>query len=296
MPDKLYGRDYFRTASAFKGVMHRVTGFVMKNYKISPHSQEFYEINIIISGEGTHYFGNNSFMVKKGDVFIIPPMVLHGYDGKEGFDVYHILLHPQYIEKNTAELLTIPAFSSLFRIDPLMRERMASKLHLTLSDEELDKLMPRLMNVIEYEPHSSEKEIVRNAEVKIIIAILCGIYQRQLLKSDRKNDKDQAFSDSIAYIYEHYNEKIELDTLLHIALMSHTAYLDKFKKITGSTPRRFQNEHRIEVAKRLLMDTEQSVSYIATRVGFYDTPHFIKCFFARVGMSPSEFRRDKANR
>ena len=285
------GHDFYKTEWGFSWPMMRVSCFIMRNYRISLHSQEFYEINMVVSGEGIHYFGNNSFTVKKGDVFIIPPMVLHGYDGGAGFDVCHILLHPAFVEKNFAELSELSSFSALFHIVPLMREKTASKLHLSLTEQELDMLMPRLELLMRYEPYADEKEIVRNSEAKTVLAILCGIYRKRVAETE--SGEDNEFVASIAYIYEHYNENISIDTLVGIALTSRTSYLVKFKKITGTTPHRFQNAYRIEVAKRMLSETEQGISGIAASVGFFDTSHFIKTFVAHEGLTPLEYRRER---
>ncbi|MBQ8309973.1 MAG: hypothetical protein IJX80_03055 [Clostridia bacterium] len=72
------------------------------------------------------------------------PNMLHGYDGGEGFDVYHILLSPQYFEKYVASLQPFPAVSLLFKIDPQVRARTSAKLYFRLSEKVIDSMMPRL--------------------------------------------------------------------------------------------------------------------------------------------------------
>ena len=75
-----------------------------------------------------------------------------------------------------------------------------------------------------------------------------------------------------------------------MAGLSRTAYIEKFKEITGMSPRQFILRQRIQVAKRLLSTTEKTVAKIADEVGFFDTSHFVKTFTAICGMSPLKYR------
>ena len=84
---------YYTQNEVFKGELDNIHAFVMHNYKIGMHVQEFPEINIVINGNGKHYIEENCLDVGVGDIFIIPPEVRHGYLGGEGFDVFHILIH-----------------------------------------------------------------------------------------------------------------------------------------------------------------------------------------------------------
>ena len=49
--------------------------FHQNDFPVSMHSHEFYEINIITEGRGTHYIEDNGFSIKSGDFFIIPPNI-----------------------------------------------------------------------------------------------------------------------------------------------------------------------------------------------------------------------------
>ena len=59
----------------------------------------------------------------------------------------------------------------------------------------------------------------------------------------------------------------------------------------GMTPKQYQNECRIERAKRLLEGTDLSITEIAMRLGYPSSQHFSAQFVKRVGMAPSAHRR-----
>ena len=51
-----------------------------ETYNFTPmHTHNFYELNIVISGDGTHHMNTSSCRITTGDVFIMPPGISHGY-------------------------------------------------------------------------------------------------------------------------------------------------------------------------------------------------------------------------
>ena len=267
-------------------------GFVEKNYKKYMHTQGFYEVNIVLSGSATHTIGERKITVKAGDTFIIPPNVPHSYDGGEGFDVYHILLHPKFLEKNSAELQMLPTYSALFRIDPLLRERTTAKLHFRLTDEEIKALTPHLERLTEQTyQNGAASAIMTNCEALSAIAWLCRAYEDR--EGSGESTEDEAFQRSIAYIYENCTRHITIAELSAIANMSRTAYTVKFKRVTGSSPGKFQMHYRVELAKTLLSETALPISQIAAEVGCFDTSHLVRIFSAETGVTPTEYRTGK---
>lgn len=267
-------------------------GFTERDYFIKTHTQRFYEINIVLKGTGVHFFGEQSIKVGVGDTFIVPPNAPHSYEGGQGFDVYHLLLHPKYLEKNSASLSALPTFSSLFRVDPLLREKNAGDLHLKLSEAEIKSLSPHLNNLVSLENKADAvTAIVSDSVAMIIIATLCSLYEQKTPNAPDVSE-DKSFASSLAYIYEHFSEVITVDTLCRIAKMSRTAYLTKFKRVTGTTPTALQNAHRIEIAKSLLLETSAPVSEISANIGCYDTSHFIRLFKKETGLTPSRYRKN----
>jgi len=267
-----------------------VRGFIEKNYNKYMHTQGFYEVNIVLSGSATHTIGERRITVKEGDTFIIPPNVPHSYDGGDGFDVYHILLCPKFLERNSAELQMLPAYSSLFRIDPLLREKTTARLHFRLTVAEITELSPYLERLTEQTSGSgAASAIMTNCEALSAIVWLCQAYERRMAKGDFF--EDEAFQRSIAFIYENCTRHISIAELSGIARMSRTSYTDKFKRVTGTSPGKFQTKYRVELAKNLLSETSLPVSQIAAEVGCFDTSHLVRIFAAETGITPTEYRR-----
>ena len=290
MPIKINGLDHWRPIDSFYYGDYITHGYTNTDYAEDRHSQAFYEINIITRGTGTHHFGEKTYPATRGDVFIIPPNILHGYDGGVGFDVYHLLLSPSFMQKNSTNLMRLPSYSTLFHIDPMMRERVSDKLHLHLSGADFDEVCAHLVEMESIDHGSSVADgIMSEALATIVIAKLCDVHGKTY-SYVLDTEGDGELLASISYLYEHYNEKVNIDDLLKMARMSRTAYLAKFKRVTGTTPGKFVAQRRVEVAMDLLSDPSRSLARIAAEIGCFDTSHFIRLFSQHTGMTPSEYR------
>lgn len=76
--------------------------------------------------------------------------------------------------------------------------------------------------------------------------------------------------------------------------VAHFSHL--FHRETGVTFTRYVQAQRIEEAKRLLLDTDQSVTEICFACGFNSLTHFNRVFRSGEGCSPSQFRSAKTAR
>ena len=272
-----------------------VHAFLMENYNIGMHEQEFYEINVITRGNGVHYINNNLVPAKEGDVFIIPPKVSHGYVGGEGFDVFHVILSDAFMNKHIADLQQLPSFFTLFGAEPLMRGKTSYPLHLTLSKEIFKPTLNILFEISRYNKFSDPAEcLVRSNLAMASIGLLCNAYATNNPNSDLSFNEERALMESISHIHERYFEKITIDDLLQIAHMSRTSYIKKFKDICKMSPATYITKIRAESAAVMLVNTSMSVSEIAYRTGFYDASHFIKSFENLYNISPIEYRKQKS--
>lgn len=64
-----------------------------------------------------------------------------------------------------------------------------------------------------------------------------------------------------------------------------------FKALFGTSPYAFLLEHRLEMARRYLLDTDRPIAEIAYRVGYRDPAHLTNAFRKRYGVRPSDVRR-----
>ena len=118
---------------------------------------------------------------------------------------------------------------------------------------------------------------------------------KNCLKKKKKEDREEKIGNQnldcvFTYIEAHYKEAISLKVLADIAHFSPTYLSRMFHQETGCTLCSYINKKRIENAKRLLLQTEQSIQEIAIDCGFINISHFNRVFkkFAKSKKMPSQ--------
>ena len=290
-----HDRFYFENDVSFRIPHDNIHFFLMRNYSIGMHKQEFFEINIITKGKGVHYIDNSKLPAEAGDVFIIPPDMAHGYVGNDGFDVYHILMNNKYVQKNFSDLQSIPGFSMLFNIEPIMRAKMSSPLYLKLTAEQLESISDLLTDRQEQMiVNSTEEAFINTGAFLMVVTKLCRFYmQNTETMTEDASHKDANFMRALSMIHERYNEKLPLSDLAKEARLSKSTFVRKFIYICKLSPAEYITKKRIEVAENMLISSNASVSEVAEKVGFYDAAHFSRTFKKVNGVTPLEYRKRK---
>ncbi len=92
------------------------------------------------------------------------------------------------------------------------------------------------------------------------------------------------------YIYDHFSEKVTLDDIAAAGNVSRSKCSKVFKHYLQKSPIDFLNLYRLEVASRLLTNTTESVSRIASACGFSQQSYFDRQFGRAFGCTPREYR------
>jgi AraC family transcriptional regulator len=100
----------------------------------------------------------------------------------------------------------------------------------------------------------------------------------------------------LEYIRDNLTDDLGLSELAGLAGMSPHYFCELFKRTTGCPPYRFVLLQRIECAKELLRNRALSVLEVGIRVGFQNPSHFARMFHRFVGVSPSKFQSDQAQK
>ncbi len=85
-------------------------------------------------------------------------------------------------------------------------------------------------------------------------------------------------------------EPISLHDMSRVAYLSAFHFNRVFHQITGLPPAKFISAMRLDEAKRLLLNTNLSITDICFEVGYNSLSTFTRLFTQRVGLGPREFR------
>ncbi len=259
--------DFFTKANSVHAYTHN-------NWEsdIPPHSHEFYELNIVLSGSGTHTIGENCIGVRPGDTFVIPPSVKHTYAPDERLDIYHILLQAEFLLRYFDDLSTVPGFKILFEIEPSLRKAAGNRYFLHLSRTELAELKPEIEKIADAQANAQFG--YQNLTVLHLICTLCMKMHLQGRKENRCNAL--TVMHTVEYVQNHLDEKLSVALLSTLAAMSEATYNRAFKKLLHTTPAEYILSCRLQRARALLQEAKLKKSEIAHRCGFYDVSHMNK--------------------
>lgn len=140
-----------------------------------------------------------------------------------------------------------------------------------------------------------EKEIDRLYNCRNIMEILFVTeenireYEKFLERSMSESRNEVAAVKN--YIYQHYEEDLNLETLAEKVYLS-SGYLSFiFKKETGMNLNRYIRVFRMEKAGELLKNTNMKVAQISEKVGFSNVSYFCRSFREFYGRSPESYRK-----
>lgn len=94
----------------------------------------------------------------------------------------------------------------------------------------------------------------------------------------------------IAYIGEHFTEKISVKKLADEAMLSQYHFIRIFKQETGFTPHDYIVNTRIRAAKYMLRNTRLTVKDICYEAGFSSESSFCTAFKKKTGLTPAHYR------
>ncbi len=100
------------------------------------------------------------------------------------------------------------------------------------------------------------------------------------------------FTPVMEFIEESLDRDVGLFELASLVGLSTTRFSHAFKAAYGVAPYRYILQRRVERAKRLLRITKDSVTTIASRVGFASQSRFARTFATATGMTPSAYRSE----
>ncbi len=109
-------------------------------------------------------------------------------------------------------------------------------------------------------------------------------------------DKTQGYSrevkGAIEYIKQHYAEKITIADIAESQKMSDGHFSRIFKNETGESVKKYLNNFRISLARKLLLETNMKIYEVGECVGIPEYLYFVQVFKNIEGVSPSEYRKE----
>lgn len=84
-----------------------------------------------------------------------------------------------------------------------------------------------------------------------------------------------------------------VSVLADLLAVGRTTLFERVKRLTDITPNKYIQKAKMEHARKLLTDTDLSVTEVGYKIGVNDSAYFYRMFKAWYGLSPSQYRKRK---
>ena len=116
-------------------------------------------------------------------------------------------------------------------------------------------------------------------------------YDLPMFSVGRAAHTDEEIIEVQAWLKKSCHEDIDIPHMAERAEMPVRTFTRRFRKALGMTPNQYLQDIRIENGRELLKSTDLSIQDVAENVGYRDTAYFSRVFKARVGLTPSEYKK-----
>lgn len=248
------------------------------------HTHSFFEIVVVIGGQGVHNCLDARQELSTGNVLLVRPGVWHGYEDCRGLEIYNCGLSVDLLRRELAWTREDPLLGHLLWTLPYMPERHAFRLDPGALAECLGHLDG--LEDLRYRP--------ANLHHGDIIGWLSLFLNRLARAAGYGRDDTARLHPAVLDAIRLMEARPAYRwTLTELALDLHLApgYLVRiFKAATGLPPMAYLSRFRAELAADRLLRTDEPINRIGESVGWPDQNYFARRFKSHYGLSATTYR------
>ncbi|MCU0771810.1 MAG: AraC family transcriptional regulator [Verrucomicrobia bacterium] len=255
---------------------------------ISPFSRLW----LILAGRAVVRHHGREFVLKPGQMHLVPPFTEHDCRCPRGFDHYH--LHFVARQQTGVDLLSMLDFE--FQLPaPADTLRLLERLEALCPDRKLPCFDPSRDEYRRQPIVAEQADREMNAadwfEARgLLIVLLTPHLRTARLHPGVHARVSQQFLAVQEFLQANLHKPLRLADLARAANLHPTYFSDRFRELVGIRPLEYLTQRRLERAQYLLVTSAASVKEIAAQVGFPDAAYFTRTFTRGCGRSPSEYR------
>lgn len=248
-----------------------------------------------------HIFGEEH-MITEGDLVIIPPDTPHTFwvDEMKDGELYYLHCDFEYREDsdwvdrfyNTPEL-----YARLFLGELQEREHLRPKalffdgkpLPLLVSFQDTDEVDIIFRTL--YKLYIRKGDLFYIESKILMLRLLKEIFAAEGCFAPTTSSNNERICSIIKnFIYTNYFRKLTMKEICSCTRLNPEYAGKVFRKVTGTSVNDFLNRYRIDMAKKLLLDTDLSIADVGDMVGFQSEAYFSNVSRKVTGMSPARLK------
>jgi len=217
-----------------------------------------------------------------GDLCFINPEELHTMSSTNAFCIYHTLIFSPSVISYSADHYFDQQFISPLQNGALRFPRVLSPSN------------PFYAKIAALPEHLFGEKLSKPMLLAHLTMLCCLLMEHSMMRScEEQSYKRQGenIKRCIAYMLDHYQEKIKLEELAKLLNMTPNYFCSYFKSYAFISPFQQLNRIRIQKASTLLSQSNSLIAEIAEQCGFDNMSLFIRKFKEVTGYTPSTYRK-----
>ena len=231
-----------------------------------------YQLNYITEGSGILENESGTFRVREGTLMIVPKGQWHRYRPiqKNGWVENYIGFSGHLAEHYFNKSLILHGQSII---------------HCGIREEFIDTYY-KIFDLVQKEEPGFQ-QIASGLVIKLLGYIIA--YQKQRKFSGKEIEK---IIQKVRFqMRENISDDIDLQQVAIENNIGYSYFRKMFKRYTGISPHQYHLELKIMRAKELIITTDKNIKEICFELGFQSTHYFSRFFKQKVGVNPSELKR-----
>lgn len=268
----------------FPYVMHHAD---LRTLPVPWHWHEEVEFVYVVSGTVEVTTANRSYLFQKHEAFFINTNVLctmKTLSGEQPCIIDSHLFHPVFLGGH---------YKSIFEtkyLEPVLKNTKIELVEFKENNDLHKRIRKKLEHVSSFSSGENIEFQVRNEFSEIWLLLIEAIKDLEQKGIGVKPTSQERILTMLAFIHQHYPEKLTLDDIAASALISKRECLRCFQNCIQKTPFEYLMEYRIQAAQLLLRTSNESITSIAMQTGFSTSAYFGKVFKEITMMTPHDYR------
>ncbi len=247
------------------------------------HFHHAYEMIFIRSGSASLKINNSEYLVQRDSIAFISNLEEHSTTIlTQPYTRYFVILEPQQADR----LLAQPQLLAMFKNRP---QNFCHVVDVSQAAGVLESLLGTLLKLQE-----TPLELKDELQAAVLTQALIYVYNSPQYRPASINSHPEVLTVQ-KYIDEHFTQDLRISEIAASFYVDHCHLTHTFKQVTGYSPKQYLLLNRLSYAKKLLLQTGETISQVAEAAGFGDVNNFIRFFKREFGVTPRKYRELKKN-
>lgn len=247
------------------------------------HHHDFFEIYLFLNGNVDYSIESRIYHLLPGDMLLISPLELHQPRIAQDTPYERIVL---WINKAFLLQFSSPQTSLTSCFDSVNPQHTNLLRFSPAQREVIQGLMLQLINETGNQEYGGDL-----ASMSILMSLLIEINRVAQATPPKHESGDKAamlVSNVLAYINDHYNEELSLDSIANRFFISKYHLSHEFNRLVGTSVYRYIVQKRLLIAKQMLSDGVPPTDAYQ-HCGFKDYANFYRAFKSTYNINPKKF-------